>query len=76
MAIEERVCKNCEAEYTVTQDQVYINTKDRNYDEDVLVGSGIESNPVIKRIFEKDRCPLCASRHTQKIHPRIDQRDT
>ena len=65
MAIEKRECENCEAEYVVAGDDVYIggyakkgSTEDvRKYSKDEIYVGGYDH-------VDKRTCPLCGSRHT------------
>lgn len=61
MAIEKRECENCEAEYVVAGDDVYIGGYAKK-------GSTEDVRKFTSRETRKDvtatQCPLCGSRHT------------
>jgi len=59
MAIEKRECENCEAEYVVAGDDVYIGGyAKKGSTEDVRKYSKTELD------HNDKNCPLCGSRHT------------
>lgn len=70
MAIVKRECENCEAEYIVAEDDVYIGGYDvsgkRGSVEDVRVYSKDELDIEHGGINVNKNCPVCGSRHTHK----------
>ena len=59
MAIEKRECENCEAEYVVADDDVYIGGYAKK-------GTPEDVRKYTKSDVTTTQCPLCGSRHTHK----------